>query len=373
MLPTITAWAPAAIALARSPEWRTPPSATTRTPVPRSARATSAMALSCGTPTPGDHARRADGPRADADLDRVGAGAGQRAGRLGGGDVARHQLRAGVPGPEPAHGLDHRAGVAVRGVQHQGVGAGGQQGRGALLEVRDAHRGGHPQLPGGVLAGVRAALRAADVARGHHAAQREALVDHQHALDAPLAQQPLDQADVAGVGDRDQALPRRHQVAHRQAGGRVGVAGVPAGDDAGQAPGVGHRQAGDGVLGAQRQQLAERGAGPDRDRVAHHPALVPLDRAHRRGLRADVHVAVHRADAALPGQRDRHGRLGDGVHRRGHQGHRQADPPGQGGADVGAVGGEFGVARAQQHVVEGERVRREAQHRSRGLGRGTAL
>ena len=44
--------APAAMALARSPEYLIPPSAMTGTPEPLAARAASATAVSCGTPTP---------------------------------------------------------------------------------------------------------------------------------------------------------------------------------------------------------------------------------------------------------------------------------------------------------------------------------
>ena len=50
--PIITASAPAAIALARSPEKRTPPSAISGTPLPAIALATASIAMICGTPTP---------------------------------------------------------------------------------------------------------------------------------------------------------------------------------------------------------------------------------------------------------------------------------------------------------------------------------
>ena len=51
-LPIITVSAPAAIALVTSPEYLTPPSATSGTPVPRTARAHSRIAVICGTPAP---------------------------------------------------------------------------------------------------------------------------------------------------------------------------------------------------------------------------------------------------------------------------------------------------------------------------------
>src|SRR5580698_7350310 len=52
MPPIITQCAPAASALAMSPEYRIPPSPITGTPVPSNALATRAIALICGTPTP---------------------------------------------------------------------------------------------------------------------------------------------------------------------------------------------------------------------------------------------------------------------------------------------------------------------------------
>ena len=48
----MTAWAPATIALAMSPEKRMPPSEITGTSLFRSASATFATAEICGTPTP---------------------------------------------------------------------------------------------------------------------------------------------------------------------------------------------------------------------------------------------------------------------------------------------------------------------------------
>ena len=50
--PIITVSAPAAIALATSPECLIPPSAMTGTPRPLAACTQSAMAVSCGIPTP---------------------------------------------------------------------------------------------------------------------------------------------------------------------------------------------------------------------------------------------------------------------------------------------------------------------------------
>ena len=70
----MTLLAPAAIAFARSPGRRMPPSAISGTPVSRAAFAQSSTAVSCGTPTPATsrvvHAK----PGPDSDLDGVRSG-----------------------------------------------------------------------------------------------------------------------------------------------------------------------------------------------------------------------------------------------------------------------------------------------------------
>ena len=90
--------------------------------------------------------------------------------------------------------------------------------------------------------------------------------------------------------------------------------------------------AGDAVPGAQRVDLAERVLGRAGDRVGHHARLGPLHEVDLLGLLLDGQVAVQHADAALAGHRDRHPRLGHGVHRAGDQRHLQRDPPGQRGS-----------------------------------------
>ena len=81
----------------------------------------------------GDHAGGADRARADADLDRVGAGLDQRPRALGGRDVAGDDL--GVvrqPADLARRPRSTRVGMAVRGVDHHDVDAGGEQRLGAL-------------------------------------------------------------------------------------------------------------------------------------------------------------------------------------------------------------------------------------------------
>src|ERR1043166_5892920 len=106
--PIMIEWAPAAIALVRSPENLMPPSAITGTSCSAAAREHSITAGVCGRPAAvphrgglrqtgaGDGAGRTDAARSDADLDRVGAALDQRPRRLRGGDVADFPLHLGA-------------------------------------------------------------------------------------------------------------------------------------------------------------------------------------------------------------------------------------------------------------------------------------
>ena len=111
---------------------------------------------------------------------------------------------------------------------------------------------------------------------------------------------------------------------------------------------------GDAVLAADAVEVLERRVGADRHRVGDDPGLGPLDQVDLVGLVVDRQVAVQDAEAALAGHRDRHPRLGDGVHRGADQRHAQGDLAGQARRGVDLVGRQVGVARQQQHVVVGE-------------------
>ena len=140
----------------------------------------------------GHDARGADRARADADLDRVGAGLDQRARRGAGGDVAADHVDLRIVLLDPAHALDHALAVAVRGVDHDRVDAGLHQRLDALLgALAHADRGAHAQAAGGVARGVGEAGLLGDVLDGDQALELEGVVDHQQALELVLVQQRL--------------------------------------------------------------------------------------------------------------------------------------------------------------------------------------
>src|ERR1700684_706104 len=108
--PSITVSAPAAMALAMSPENWMPPSAITGTPAGPAARAASYTAVICGTPTPATTLVVQIVPGPTPTL-TASAPASIRAGDDVDPDI----------GLELGDHVEHRLGVAVRGVDHQEV------------------------------------------------------------------------------------------------------------------------------------------------------------------------------------------------------------------------------------------------------------
>src|SRR6266545_3676199 len=123
---------------------------------------------------------------------------------------------------------------------------------------------------------------------------------------------------------------------------------------------VHHGELLDAVLGEDLLGLVERGADGRRDqavlrhRVADHPRLAALHAVHLRDLAVDRHVLVDHADPPLARDRNRHLRLGDGVHRRRHERDVERDAAGEAGARVDAPRVHARVPRNQENVVEGE-------------------
>ena len=124
--------APAAIALVTSPEYFTPPSAMIGIAVAVGDPRAVADGGDLRDADPGDDARRADAPRADADLHRVGPRVDERLGRLGGRDVAGDDLDVRVLLLRRADGVDDALRVPVRGVDDDDVDPRGDERGGAL-------------------------------------------------------------------------------------------------------------------------------------------------------------------------------------------------------------------------------------------------
>ena len=167
-----------------------PPSAITGTPRLRQASTHVEDGGELRHADAGDDAGGADRARADADLDRVGAGIDQRLGAVGGGDVAGDDLgRVGEPA-DLADRVEDARGMAVRGVDHEDIDAGIEQRLGPLDPFRTcAGRGGGAQAPLLVLAGVGKPLRS-QIGHGRRferacAAERGTLAQTHESLPSP--------------------------------------------------------------------------------------------------------------------------------------------------------------------------------------------
>ena len=104
----------------------------------------------------------------------------------------------------------------------------------------------------------------------------------------------------------------------------------------------------------QRERLGYGRVPGERDRLDDHSRLAALDLVDLGDLILDREVAVDDADAADPRERDREPRLGDGVHRRGHDRDRELDLARQPRARRDVVREHLRLGGHEQDVVEGQ-------------------
>ena len=181
----------------------------------------------------GDHARGADGARADADFDGVCASIDEGNRAFVGGHVAGQQVDFGKALLDFAYRFEHARGVAVCGVDGEGIDAGVDQFGGALQKVAGGADGrADAQTALFVLAGVGIFQLLLDVFDGDQALELVLVVDHEQLLDAVLVE------DVFGLFERG-ADRNRDEVflGHHIADGDVGAgfeAQVAVGEDADQ-------------------------------------------------------------------------------------------------------------------------------------------
>src|SRR5690606_23710287 len=265
---------------------------------------------------PGNDTGGADGARANAHLDRIGASSDQCQRGGASGDVATNHLDLGEGLLDPANALDHALGVTMGGVDNDHVDAGLDQ---CSHTFRGLGTGTHgradPQATLLVLAGQRVGLGLLDVIHGHHALEAESVIDNQYSLDAMLVQQLAHFTGGRAFLDGDQTLFRRHHFAHLGIQARF-EADIPGGDDTDQVVVVQHRYTGNIVLVSQLEQFGHGRVSPNGDRVLDNASLELLDLANLVGLLLDGHVLVDDADAAFLGHGNRQAGFGHGVHGR---------------------------------------------------------
>ena len=333
----MTVSAPAAIALAMSPEYCTPPS-----PITRHA---GRLARLRGLVDGGD-LRHADAGHDPGRADRAGPTPTLTASAPASIRACAPALVATLPPMTSTRELaltcgdhvEHACGVAVRGVHDEEVNARlDQRLRPPLGVLADADGRADDEPALGVLGRVRELLALGEVLDRDQPAQPAGVVDQRQLLDLVAAEQ----AQRLRPGDADRSGHQRHR--RHDLGDPAPVVGlepdVAVGDDADQhAVRVGDRHAGDPVA---RAQLLDVGDGRVRaagHRIGDHPGLGPLDHVDLLGLLLDGHVPVQHADAALAGHGDGHPRLGHGVHGGGEQRDPQRQPRRQPGRGVRFAG-----------------------------------
>jgi hypothetical protein len=354
----MTAVAPAAIALVRSPENLMPPSAMTAILDRGDLRHAGA----------GDDPSGTDAARADADLDRVDPALDQGERPLPGRHVADDQLDLREALAQRGCGIEDTAAVRVRGVEDQEIDLGADQGRGALQEVARGADGRADAQPAElVLAGHRVLDGLLDVLDRDQTLEVAAAVDHQDLLDPVLVEEQLGLLEGGPLGHGDQVL-----LGHQVVDPLVEVlleAEVAVGEDADELPvrgGDGHAR--DLVGRHDPEGLADALVRPHGDRIHDHAGLAALHLVHLFRLHLDGQVLVDDAHAALLGEGDGEARLGDGIHGRREDRNVQADPAAGEGAQVHLVGMDLGEARDDRHVVESEgRSRIEIVHGAHDL------
>ncbi len=152
------------------------------------------------------------------------------------------------------------------------------------------------------------------------------------------------------IGDRDQPV-LGHHVRHLLVHVRF-EAQIPVGDDADEFVPLGDGDPRNPVLLHQLQHFGHFLVRADSDRVHDHAAFRLFDLVDLQGLGLDFQVAVDETQSTLPGHADGGVGLGDGVHRRAHDGNAQADVACQTGVDGHVFGQHIGVAGHQQHIVK---------------------
>ncbi|MPM36134.1 hypothetical protein SDC9_82729 [bioreactor metagenome] len=311
---------------------------------------------------PGDHPGGADRARADTDLDAVDARLDQGLGTCVRGDVAADDVDAlgALLLLEALDDVDLRAGVTVGGVDDDDVDTLLDQRHAPFPRVaEDTDAGADPEPALRILRGVGVLVGLHEVLQGDQPGEPTVGVDQRELLDLVLRQQ----AEGLVIGDPDVAGDQRHRGHHLgDLAARVGLeAHVPVGDDADELHvTLDDRHAGDAEVGADLVDVLERGVGGDGDRLVDHAGLGALDLVDHRRLVRHGQIAVQNADAALPGHRDGHPGLGDGVHRGTDQRNLELDVPGQPRRGVHLGGDHVGLIGLEQHVVE-----RETEHPER--------
>jgi hypothetical protein len=223
-----------------------PPSAISGTPLPGQRGGDVVDGHDLRHADAGHDARGADRARADADLHRVGAGFHQRAGGVAGGDVAADHVDLRIVLLDPAHAVDHALALWPCAVSTTIA---------STPAFTSASTRSSVPSPTPTAAPTRSRPLASRAAFGKlvclvmsltviRPLSSQALVDDQQAFELVLVQQRLRFGKRGAVGDGDQLLARRHDLADRHVVAAL-EAQVAPGHDAHHLAAIEDRKAGD--------------------------------------------------------------------------------------------------------------------------------
>ena len=297
------------------------------------------------------HARRADRPRPDADLDRIRTRIDQRHRALIRRHIARQKIDVREGFLHLRNRLQHSRRVPMRRVNRQRVHTRLHQRRRTLkIIAHRSNRSRNPQPPLRVLRRVRVLQLLLNVLDRDQPLQLILVVHHQQLLHAMLMQDVLGLFQRRSNWHRDQVLLRHHRV-DRKVGPRHKPQ-VAVRQDADQLLVLRHRHTGDleppHHLKRRRNRLVRR----DRHRVNDHPAFRPLHLVDLTRLLLDAQVAMHHAQTTLLRHGNGKPRLGHSVHRRRHQRRIQRNVLRQLRRRADLRRHNVGVGRDQQNIVK---------------------
>ena len=297
------------------------------------------------------HAGGADGTGANANLHAVNAGGDEVVGGAGGGHIAGKKLDVGVTVADGLHLLEHADRVAVGGVDGDHVHLGVHQRIDTVEHVAGhTHRRAAQQATVGILGGIGILGGLFNILDGDQTAQHAIVIHNGQLFNAVLGQDHLGLLQGGAHGGGDQVL-----AGHELMDGAVIIrdkAQVAVGQDTHQLATFADRHAGDLVAAHEVFRILNQVIGRKEEGIGDHAMLGALDLVHLRSLIRNGHILVDDAQAAFAGHGDSHPRIGDGIHRSGHQRDVQLDDGRQLDGQIHILGQDFAAGRHQQHIVK---------------------
>ena len=209
--------------------------------------------------------------------------------------------------------------MAVRRVEHDNVNLRLDERRNAFEHVgRRTDRRAAKQAAAGVARGIRVLHGLFNILDRDEALEVALFIDDRELFDSVAAKNFLC-VQHGGADRRGDKVFLRHDVGDLLVEVLVGhEAEVAVRDDADELAVLTDRHAGDLVAAHEAVRLAHRVVRRKVERIDDNAVFGALDHIDKVCLTLDRHILVNDADAALTRDRDRHFRLGDGIHRRCH-------------------------------------------------------